>query len=365
MSYFREEDNPYTLQFSYIPPRFIERQAITSFIINNYVRKVPTYRGMFITGVRGSGKTVMLGDIRNKINAMEDWIAVDINPEDDLIHSVANKLYRIPEIKSLFIKAKIDLSIMGLGVKVENAELVAYSDDDALEMMLEVLKKKNRKVLVTIDEITYSDNVARFSHALSSYANADYDIYVLMTGLKENIDRIKNKPSLTFLYRAKVNEIEMLNITAISADYQKTLKLDTGEADRLAFESKGYSLAYQAIGYVYWNAYSRSAELTQSQIKDIYNELDSILAEFAYDKIFEELSAKDIEVLRAIASLIRESDDESDIVKVADVRNKVNMSSATFATYRERLINDGILDGKIYGCLRFSLPRLENYVRLR
>ena len=47
-------------------------------------------------------------------------------------------------------------------------------------------------MLVTIDEITYSEDVAKFSHALSSYASEDYDIYVLMTGLKENIDKIKN-----------------------------------------------------------------------------------------------------------------------------------------------------------------------------
>ena len=60
MARFKEEDNPYTLQFSFIPPKFIERRNDTDNIISNFVRPVPTYRGMFITGVRGSGKTVML-----------------------------------------------------------------------------------------------------------------------------------------------------------------------------------------------------------------------------------------------------------------------------------------------------------------
>ena len=80
MSKFVEIKNPYTLQFSYIPPQFIERTLITNDIINNFIRDIPTYRGMFITGVRGSGKTVMLGDIRNKIGEQDDWIAVDLNP---------------------------------------------------------------------------------------------------------------------------------------------------------------------------------------------------------------------------------------------------------------------------------------------
>ena len=47
MSKFVEIKNPYTLQFSYIPPQFIERTLITNEIINNFIRDIPTYRGMF------------------------------------------------------------------------------------------------------------------------------------------------------------------------------------------------------------------------------------------------------------------------------------------------------------------------------
>ena len=358
----KREDNPYTLQFSYIPPKYIERRMATSDIVSNFVRQVPTYRGIFITGVRGSGKTVMLGDIRNKINSTDGWIAVDLNPETDLIHSLANKLYRLPELKMIFTEAKLDFSIAGFGLKLDDAKLVAYSDDDVLEMMLETLKKHGKRVLVTIDEIMYSDNVSRFSHALSSYAGEDYDIYVLMTGLKENIDKIKNKPSLTFLYRAKIYEMDMLNITAISLDYQKTLMLKSDEANQLAFESKGYSLAYQVLGYVYWEALSRSGSVDNIDKIELYEQVDSILADLAYDKIFEELSSKDITVLKAMVRLLREN--ESDAVKVEDVRREINMTSETFATYRKRLIDSGIVDGKQHGYLRIRLPRLEHYVKL-
>ena len=41
---FEEIKNPYTLQFSYIPPQFIERSIITNEIINNFIREVPTFR---------------------------------------------------------------------------------------------------------------------------------------------------------------------------------------------------------------------------------------------------------------------------------------------------------------------------------
>ncbi len=363
MKDFNELNNPYTLQFSYIPPQFIARTLITNEIISNYIRDIPTYRGMFITGVRGSGKTVIMGDIRNKIAALDDWITVDLNPESNLLDSFARNLYIIPEIKALFVKAHLDFSVLGIGVSLDNAELVASNEEDAIKMMLEVLKKARKKVLVTIDEITYGNDVARFSHALSSYAGADFDIYVLMTGLKENIRTIKNHKSLTFLYRAKVKELESLNITAICADYQNVLAVDREVAEELAFCTKGYSLAFQALGYHYWNALCNANSKNDVDLQRVYNELDITLSELAYEKIWEELSASDKKVLKALSKIIRK--DGVNQVKVESIREISKMTSNTFTTYRTRLIESGIIDGKQHGYLSMNLPRFEYFVEMQ
>ncbi len=357
---FEEIKNPYTLQFSYIPPQFIERSIITNEIINNFIREVPTFRGMFITGVRGSGKTVLMGDVRNKIGKLDDWITIDINPESNLLDSLARGLYIIPEIKALFVKAKLDFSVLGIGVHIENAELVASNEEDALKMMLGILKKAKKKILVTIDEITYSTDVARFSHAMSSYASADYDIYVLMTGLIENIKAIKNQKSLTFLYRAKARELDNLNITAICADYQKVLALDRETAEALALCTKGYSLAFQALGYHYWNALSRYGA-GKFDIDDVYRELDITLSELSYEKIWDELSETDRKVLAAIDTICKKNN--ADAAKVEDIRKHIDMTSNTFTTYRTRLIDSGIVDGKKYGSLSLKLPRFGEFIR--
>lgn len=108
MNKLQRTKNPYTLQFSFIPPRIIERTVVTSEIIDNYLREIPTYRGMFLTGVRGSGKTVMLGNVRNSIANNKNWITVDINTESNILDAIARRLYMIPELKALFIKARLD-----------------------------------------------------------------------------------------------------------------------------------------------------------------------------------------------------------------------------------------------------------------
>ena len=361
MDNFKEINNPYTLQFSFIPPKMIERSVITSEIISNFVRDLPTYRCMFITGVRGSGKTVMLGDIRNKISENKDWITVDLNPESNFLDSLARSLYLIPSIKALFIKAKLDFSVLGIGVAVENAELIASNEEDALKMMLNVVKEAKKKILVTVDEVTYSKNVATFSHALSSFSNAGYPIYVLMTGLADNIKNIKNEKSLTFLYRAKVKELDILNITAIRSDYQKTLGIDKDWADELAYGSRGYSLAYQAIGYHYWNALSKAKNYNDINRDELLQELDITLSEMAYDKIWGELSPGDRKVVEAMIEI--ESTENSELIKVEKIREKVKMNSDVFTKYRERLIYSGVVDGSQYGMLKFKLPRFEEYVK--
>jgi predicted AAA+ superfamily ATPase len=363
MKKYDELKNPYTLQFSYIPPQFIERTMITNEIISNYIREVPTYRGLFITGVRGAGKTVIMGYIRNKIDEMEDWITVDLNPEGNLLDSLARSLYLLPEIRALFVKARIDFSVLGIGVHLENANLVASNEEDAIKLMLGVLKTCRKKVLVTIDEITYSADVAKFSHALSSYAGADYDIYLLMTGLYENIKAIKNQKSLTFLYRAKVLELESLNITAIYADYRKVFELDREKAEELAYSTKGYSLAFQALGYHCWNEFSRHGSDAGLDWDDIYQKLDITLSELAYEKIWSELSECDRKVLRALCTLL--SKGETQAIRVEDIRREVDMTSDTFTTYRKRLMEAGVVDGSRYGHLSLRLPRFENFVSMQ
>ena len=361
MNKFVKNRNPYTLRFSYIPPQFIERTAITDEIMGNFTMELPTYGCVFITGVRGAGKTVMMNDIRNKIDSYKDWVTVDLNPESNLLESLAHMLYQIPEIRPLFVKAKLDLSMPGIGVSIEKADNYAAGDEDAVCKMLKVLKKSGKKLLITIDEITYSEDVARFSHALSSYAGLGLDVYVLMTGLKENIDNIKNKKSLTFLYRAKIYTLQNLNRVAMSFNYRDTLELDMDEARCLADKSKGYSFAFQAIGYHFWNLKSEQKNKEKRiDHKLLDEELDGTLFDMAYEKIWDELSHKDRMILVAMQKLRNRSGKE--LIRVEEIRKEMDMSSDTFTTYRKRLIDSGIVNGEKYGYLDLCLPRFGEYI---
>lgn len=354
---FNREDNPYTLQFSFVPPQYINRLKLTQDIVGDFTKAVPAFRCHFITGVRGTGKTVAMAGISHMMEQKADWVVVDIeDPEHDIMDSLARGLYRNADMRALFVKAKLDLSVIGLGVSIESAEAIASNETDALDYMLRVLKKSGKRVLVAIDEVTYCKQIASFSHTLSSYARKGYDVYVLMTGLKENIKAIKNDKSLTFLYRAKEHVLESLNITAITANYKKVFDVERECAEKMAYMTKGYSFAFQLLGYLLWE-YASECNIEVIDWEKIIPEYDQYLAEFAYDKIWSELPAKEKSVLKAM--------DNVPDGAVKSVRAEMNMKSSEFSVYRERLMDRGLIDGSEYGKVRYTLPRFGEFVRVK
>ena len=110
--------NPFTYSFGIKPKIYIHNDQ-ADMIMNNFLYPDPTERSYMITGVRGSGKTVMLAEICSQIGQQEDWIVIDLNPARDLLQSLGAQLYELPFMKRFFIDAKIDLSVFGLDVSVE------------------------------------------------------------------------------------------------------------------------------------------------------------------------------------------------------------------------------------------------------
>ncbi len=351
---FLQKDNPYTLQFALVPPQYISRAALTEEIVGDLIKNVPTFRGYFLTGVRGSGKTATMTDISQRITVEPGWISIDIaNPESDIIDSLARALYRIPELRSIFIKAKLDFSILGIGVSLEKADMIASDAEDAADIMLSILKKKQKKVLVTIDEVTYGKEISAFSHTMSSYARKGYDIYVLMTGLTNNINKIKNNKSLTFLYRAKEVELPPLNRSAIINDYQSVFGIGRSAAADMADLTKGYAFAFQVLGYLYWK--SLSADKT-ARIEDTMTDYDYYLSEFVYEKIWSETTRKEKDILKAL-SVASQSP-----ASVSEIKTMCNIESGDLSVYRERLIQKGIIDGSERGYIAFALPRFSEFI---
>lgn len=341
-------DNPYTLVFGKEPAQMISRLSQASDIIDQFTRPHPSQQVYMITGVRGSGKTVFMSDIANRLSENSNWIVVELNPNRDLLNSLAARLANTRGLAKVFQSAKINLSFLGFGVEMSGADPIT-DIEVALERMLEALRKEGRRVLVSIDEASNSEAMRVFASSFQMLIRNDAPLYLLMTGLYENIYELQNEKNLTFLYRAPKVELKPLNLTSVASHYQSTFPISKEQAIEMARLTRGYPFAFQVLGYFTWEV--------GGNFDAILDDYRQYLEDYVYEKIWSSLSAGDRQAAHAIAA--------SRSGKVSEVRTVLNMDSNHFTPYRTRLIRKGLLNGDRHGYLQFTLPLFEDYVKMK
>lgn len=342
-------NNPFTLSFGKKPAQFISRITQTNEIIENFRADSPSNQIYMLTGVRGSGKTVLMTTIANMMREDEGWIVLELNPERDLLQSLAAKLYSIPQMHHIFLKSKLDVSALGIGVSIEDA--VPVTDiESALDLMLDELQRAKKRLLITVDEVTNSAYIKVFASAFQIFLRRDYPVFLLMTGLYENLYDLQNDKALTFLYRAPKMVLEPLNLTAVKKQYMDIFGLDGQQAEQMTLLTKGYPFAFQVLGYLYWE------NRDQKSLEDILPEYDQYLEEYVYSKIWSEMSELDKKIIFEMAV--------SGETKIKNIRERLNMKSEQFSVYRERLKRKGVAYSEQYGYLTLALPRFDEFVKM-
>jgi len=337
--------NPYTLTFGKSPDQIIERLSQTQEVVDIFNSNPPVQQTYIITGVRGSGKTVFMTQILNSLKAKEEWITVELNPERDLLNGLLTKLSSDNTLARVFRSAKINLSFFGIGVEI-NGEIPITDVEVALSKMLDSLKKKGKKVLIAIDEATNSKIMREFAHAFQIFLRQDLPVYLLMTGLYDSIYSLQNEKTMTFLYRAPKLHLSPLNTGTIAFNYRKNLGVTEEDALGMAKLTKGYSYAFQLLGYLTYEKGGKY-EAAMPMFKQY-------LEEFVYEKVWSELSNNDKKVLTVMAELKTE--------QVLEIRKALGWDTNHFNPYRSRLVRKGIIAGETNGHVEFALPLFEQFV---
>lgn len=339
-------NNPFSTTFGIEPKETISRQDEFSQIEDDFKRELPSSKVYLITGVRGSGKTLSMIKLKNKFDEDKDWITVELNSSaPDLLGQFVAKLYEIPYLSRLFIEAKINLSFFGIGVSFENTTPILQTST-ALERMLKVIKKKNKKVLVFIDEVVNGQDMKIFTSTFQILIKNNLPLYLIMTGLPQNIDILQNEDTLTFLYRAPKIALTSLDLIEIASSYEKVLNVNHKRAVELSKLTNGYAFAYQVLGYIIYENKAIKEE-------ELLNKYDSFLNERSYKKIWVELSQKEKEIVKAMAK---------GKTKIKDIREYIKVGSSEMSTYRQRLSTKGIVNTEVYGSLSFVLPRFAQII---
>lgn len=339
-------ENPFSLAFGKEPQSSINRNLQHNEIIESFRSNNPDYQVCTITGVRGAGKTVAMTTIAHEMAKDKEWIVINLNPERNLLDTMAAEIRSMKLIEEVLKNTKISLTAFGLSVTT-GGQMIIEESSVFVKQALQQFKKKKKKVLVTIDEVAVNQNIKEFISQVQIYIREEYPIFLLMTGLFENIYDLQNEKTMTFLYRAPKIELKPLSIAQIADSYGKIFNLPAEKALAMAKITNGYPFAYQVLGYLCFKY--------QKKYNEVLAEYDSCLEEYVYEKIWSEMSDFDKKTAEAVS--------KAGSSKVIDIRKEMDIDSNKFNIYRKRLIKKGIIKSNAYGHLIFVLPRFREFIQ--
>lgn len=338
------KNNPFSIIFGKNPSLTIERpiekdEIIDAFSSNNINQQI-----YLITSIRGSGKTVLMTEISQYFKKQEDWIVVELNPEIDMQDSLLSKLNS--QAGNLLTSLNLNLSLFNvftIGAKLEHK---ITDKETAITKVLEHLKKQGKRVLITIDEAINNKNMKIFATMFQILVREDLPVFLLMTGLYENIRNLQDEKNLTFLYRSPRINLGPLNLKAIENKYKEVFEIADSDAQKMASLTLGYAFAFQTLGFLTYRH--------NGNYLDALEDYRLYLEEYSYKKIWSELSNMDRKILYAVA--------KTKSKKVKDIIETSKLETNYFNPYRKRLIDKGILCSHERGSLEFTLPLFGEFV---
>lgn len=341
-------NNPFNVSFGEKPTNLIFREKELNEIKDNFLSDTPTSKPMIITGPRGCGKTVLLSTISNEFSAYNDWIVIDLNPFMDMHEQLAGKIIDKGKLRKLFLKMDFNFSFKCLSFSI-NGDVSVNNINNLLEYIFEYLNKKRIKVLITVDDVASNEFVKPFIYTYQSFLRNGYSVFLLMTGLYENINRLENVKNLTFLQRTPKIYLDELSLRAIAISYENVFNLDQTSAVKLAKVTSGYAYGYQLLGNILYR------NNTDKITKDVLDEFDMRLEENVYNQIYLSLSKKEKEILFAMC----EYDDIGELLTYLKVGNPY------FQVYKRNLFRRGLINTSTYGKVYFTLPRFKEFLKFK
>ncbi len=339
--------NPYAISFGRIPTQYISRTILIDSIIETLESDIVDEQAFKLTGIRGTGKTVTLTAIEKIMKENDDWIVIGLKSNANITEDLIANLYNAVPLLTSFIDTQLNLSKFGIGINISNKSPVA-SLDYALKCILSELKRKNKRVLVTIDEARKTASLVDFIQEFQILIREDLPIYIIAAGLYEDIESLENAEGLTFFLRATKYEMTPLNITMIRSDYEKTLRVSHEVAEEMAYLTMGYPFAYQALGKYMWDT---KADYVSEEVLLL---VDEALSEKVYNKIWSELATRDKWFLQFIVR--KETMQASELLEITHKKHN------EWSEPRKRLSEKGIIDVKTRGHIFVKLPRFREYV---
>ena len=381
--------NPYTPNAGAEPQAIVGRDdQLDSFdLLLARIEHGRTEQSMIITGLRGVGKTVLLGQFRTK--ALEhDWVVVEVevskHDENDFRRDMASRLRtallelspkarwtdRFKHAAGVLKSFTISMDPTGswsAGFDVEAAE--GYADhanlaQDLTDVFLalgEAAREQERGIVLLLDEVQFlnKQQLEALIEALHKMVQRKLPITMVGAGLPQIAELAGDAKSyaerlFTFPQLGNLSDSDARSALLRPAESEGATF--TGDAlDAAVVITGGYPYFLQELGYAVWTV-AEGPEITVDDVRAAAPAYESKLDASFFRVRLDRTTDLQRAYLRAMAQL------GSAAQKASDVADLMGRASTNLGPTRAELINMGLLYTPQHGYAAFTVPHFDRFL---
>src|SRR5829696_2628082 len=384
----RPHDNPYTPNAGARPPALVGRDPqLEAFeVLLDRLRRGHTEQSMLITGLRGVGKTVLLGAFEERARNRE-WTTVEaeITKNVDFGPRMAQLVRRAllqvaPKAKwkdrgrraaAVLKSFQITVSPQGeltFGLDVDAAEGLADSGSlgedltDVLVALGEAAHEQGRGVVFLFDEVQFLSLVELEALIAALHKTVQRQLPITLVGA--GLPQLPRLAGEAKSYAERLFQFPMIGRLspdeAARALVEPAAPLGVKFADEAVDAIVGYTEGYpyflQEYGKLVWE-HAEASPVTLADVRDTQEAVEAKLDSSFFRVRTDRVTDLELHYMRAMAELGAEPQAAKDVAQLMGRR------SEQLGPTRSRLIEKGLLYTPAHGLAAFTVPQFDRYMR--
>lgn len=366
--------NPYAPGAGTPPPELVGRDQVIedADVAMRRVVSARTSQHQLITGLRGVGKTVLLG----KLTALAEHIGyrvvrVEAVGGDDTLRTLLRQARRIVEdldrsgaAKALRSIESVSLSVAGTGLSLDR--FATTPDREALaDMIVEMARvaaERDSGVMIAIDEAQMVDShdLRRILAGVHRCNQDGLPLFIALAGLPNLVGVVAS--ASTYAERMfRVTDLgpltpeQVAQAVTIPAE-DLGVGWSPGATEAIVDQSDGYPFFVQTWAYHTWNA-AHDDPISADDVGRASANASTALDSSFFAARTARIPASEVSYVQALASLGPGPHRSGDVAAAA------GKTTSQVAAFRDRLIKEGLIYAPRYGWVEFAIPHFDAFVR--
>ncbi len=367
--------NPYAPGAGTPPPALVGRDVVleAADVAMRRLKAARTSQHLLITGLRGVGKTVLLG----KLAALGERLGyrvlrVEAVGADDTIRSLLRQARRIAEDvdggdkvgRALRSIESVSLTLAGTGVAVERRP--GRPDREALaDVVVDLaaaITDAGLGVLLAIDEAQLLErhDLRRLLAGVHRCGQDGLSLYCLVAGLPNLVGEVAKAATYAERMFTVADLGPLTPDDVVQAIVQPAEEIGVSwspeAAEAIVDRSDGFPFFVQTWAYHTWNS-ATDEPISAADVARAAPHAEHALDSSFFAARIARIPPSEVAYVQALASLGPGPHRSGDVAAAAD------KSTPQVAAFRDRLIGEGVIYPPRYGWVEFAIPHFDRYVR--